>query len=339
MASLQEETQARTSLKEVLSDLATMKPSTLARKELGTDLSFESGVVFFSRTLRLFHALEESDLEDISYQKTTQILQAATQTRDVLRSIQNFSVTKYSNNPISQRDNFINQVRDGYDNIFENVAPAVAFTIRKGTDFQKLEEKAKEIVDGVASNAKEHEESLKRTREEAEKIVQEVRKVAQEAGVSQHAIYFKTEADNQDEGAKPWLITTIVLAVLTLFGGVGLTIRYLFVLPTLTPAQSFQIAIPKLFVFSVLLSATIWAGKTYRAYRHNAVVNRHRQNALSTFRAFAEAASDTATKNAVLLQATQCIFSPQQTGYIQGESEITMPHVLEIVRDLGKVGK
>jgi hypothetical protein len=88
----------------------------------------------------------------------------------------------------------------------------------------------------------------------------------------------------------------------------------------------------------MLLSASVWCGKSYRAYRHNAVVNRHRQNALATFEAFAKAASDAETKNAVLLQATQCIFSPQQTGYVSGEPETAMPQVLEIVRNVGKSG-
>jgi hypothetical protein len=82
----------------------------------------------------------------------------------------------------------------------------------------------------------------------------------------------------------------------------------------------------------------IWTGRIYRAYKHNAVVNRHRANALATFEAFAKAASDMETKNAVLLQATQCIFAPQQTGYVSGEPETTMPPVLEIVRNLGKPG-
>jgi len=86
-----------------------------------------------------------------------------------------------------------------------------------------------------------------------------------------------------------------------------------------------------------MVSATFWAGKTYRAHRHNAVVNRHRQNALTTFQTFAQAASEEQTKNAVLLQATQCIFSPQQTGYIQSDNDTPgIPQVLEIVRSFSK---
>jgi len=338
MATAEQETKARNELQTVLGELAKWKASALARKELGSDLSFESGVLYFSRLLRLFHALNDADLSDVSYSKVTQITGVANQTRDLFLNIAGFSVSKYANNPISQRDSFINQARDSYDNVFEFVAPAVAFTIRKGTDFEKLEEQAKEVVGRIEASAEENEKTLKTARENAELVVQEVRRIAQEAGVSQHAIHFKEEADRQEKSAKPWLYSTVGIAAFTVSAGSLLLLRYLWVVPTLTPSQSVQVAIPKIFVFSVLLSATVWAGRTYRAYRHNAVVNRHRQNALATFQAFAKAASDNETKNAVLLQATQCIFSPQQTGYISGEPEGATPPVLEIVRSLGKSG-
>jgi len=338
MATAEQETKARNELQTVLGELAKWKASALARKELGSDLSFESGVVYFSRLLRLFHALDDADLSDLPYPKIASITAVANQTRDLFLNIAGFSVSKYANNPISQRDSFINQARDSYDSVFEYVAPAVAFTIRKGTDFEKLEEQAKEVVGRIEASAEENEKTLKAARENAELVVQEVRRIAQEAGVSQHAIHFKDEADRQEESAKPWLYSTIGIAAFTVGAGSLLLLRYLWVVPTLTPSQSVQVAIPKIFVFSVLLSATVWAGRTYRAFRHNAVVNRHRQNALATFQAFAKAASDDETKNAVLLQATQCIFSPQQTGYISGEPEGAPPQVLEIVRSLGKSG-
>ncbi len=91
----------------------------------------------------------------------------------------------------------------------------------------------------------------------------------------------------------------------------------------------------KLIIFSVLFAALIWVGRIYRAHRHNYIINKHRQNALSTFETFVKAASDEQTKSAVLLQATQCIFSPQHSGYISKESEpSTYPQVLEIIRGI-----
>ena len=250
--------------------------------------------------------------------------------------MQNFSLAKYSSNPIQQRNQFIDQIREYYDTVFDTVSPIIAFTTRKGTDFERLEEQAKSIVQQIEQTSQGYEKDLHNSLKSAQETVEAVRRIAQEAGVSQHFIHFRNEANENAASARPWLIATVCIAAATVLSGAGFLIWALFRLPQLTPSQSVQLAIPKVFIFTVLLSATIWAGKTYRAYRHNAVVNRHRQNALATFEAFAKAATDVETKNAVLLQATQCIFSPQQTGYVSGEPESAVPPVLEIVRNLGK---
>jgi len=337
MATSEQESAVRTELESLLSELAKLKSSDLARRELGSDLSFESGVPYFERMLRLYRALDDVDLDDFSYQWCDQIRAQARGSLERFRNIAKFSVKQFQNNPISQRDSYINQVRDEYDGVFNVVAPAIAFATRKGTDFARLEQQAKDTVERMERMKESYETSAKTVLENAQGVIAEVRRIAEEAGVSQHASYFKTEADKNENDAKPWLYWTIGLASLTAVLTFALVIRYFFVLPNLTTTQSVQLAIPKLFLFSLLLSATIWTGKTYRAYRHNAVDNRHRQNALASFEAFAQAGSgDQETKNAVLLQATQCIFSPQATGYIQAEAETSMPHVLEIVRSLGK---
>ncbi len=193
-----------------------------------------------------------------------------------------------------------NQARDNYDGIFSNVSPSIAFGVRRGTDFARLEQQAKDVVAKPVEMKESNEETSKTILENARGVIEEVRRIAEEAGVSQRAYYFKSEADKNELEAKPWLYSTIGLALVTAALSVGLTVRYLFVLPTLTPSQSVQLAIPKLFLFSLLLSATIWTGRTYRAHRHNAVVNRYRQNALASFEAFAQAASgDQETKSAV----------------------------------------
>ena len=88
-------------------------------------------------------------------------------------------------------------------------------------------------------------------------------------------------------------------------------------------------------IFSILSYIVVWSGKIYKAHKHNYVVNRHRQNALSSFETFIKATSDDATKNAVLIQATQSIFVPQHTGYIGYESDIlSSPQILEIIKDV-----
>jgi hypothetical protein len=58
-------------------------------------------------------------------------------------------------------------------------------------------------------------------------------------------------------------------------------------------------------------------------------VNQQRHNALNSFETFADAASDEATRNAVLVQAMQAIYSQQPSGY--SSVTIDQPGVAQIV--------
>lgn len=171
----------------------------------------------------------------------------------------------------------------------------------------------------------------------ARAITEALRGMAKEAGVSQHAGYFKTEANAHAGAALKWLWGTIVMGVVTLGVSIGFLWLYWKVGNDLDAAKALQFTVSKVLVLSVLLTSTIWASRIYRAHQHNQVVNRHRQHALSTFRTFAEASGSPSIRDAVLLQATQCIFSPQSTGYVHGEPESDGPSkILEIVRESTK---
>jgi hypothetical protein len=64
-----------------------------------------------------------------------------------------------------------------------------------------------------------------------------------------------------------------------------------------------------LVVLSVFYFAMVATSRNYRAHQHNWTVNKHRQNASSTFETFVKATTDDQTKNAVLLYAAQAIFA------------------------------
>lgn len=74
----------------------------------------------------------------------------------------------------------------------------------------------------------------------------------------------------------------------------------------------------RVLVFTVLAYALFFSARNYAAERHNAVVNRHRQNALSTYRALVEANSTPENRDIVLAHAARCIFAPQESGYARG---------------------
>ena len=96
-----------------------------------------------------------------------------------------------------------------------------------------------------------------------------------------------------------------------------------------------QLVAARLLVFGILSYSVVWAGRMYRSQAHNQVVNKHRSDALRTFETFAEATSDAATKNVILVQATQCIFSHRPSGFGQQDNDVApSSHMLELTRGM-----
>jgi hypothetical protein len=71
--------------------------------------------------------------------------------------------------------------------------------------------------------------------------------------------------------------------------------------------------------------------KNFLSHKHNSIVNKHRQNALMTYSALADAASSEEAKDIVLNHAASCIFSPQETGYIKNESAGNNKSIVELL--------
>jgi hypothetical protein len=74
--------------------------------------------------------------------------------------------------------------------------------------------------------------------------------------------------------------------------------------------------------------------RNFLSHEHNAIVNKHRQNALMTFTALVDAAKEDDHSDIVLLHAAQCIFSPQETGYAKQDGSKGVPPFspIEILR-------
>jgi hypothetical protein len=207
--------------------------------------------------------------------------------------------------------------------------------VRKGTDFEQLETNARRTVSEIQKIQQDLEEKGQAIVADTESTLEQVRKAAAEVGVAQHAIHFQNEASSHLKLSKLWLAATLILALLTLGYGAFNVWYYSTHILTLSSSQAIQLGISKLVIFAVLYFGVVWSGKIYKAQQHNYVVNRHRQNALSTFETFVKAASEDQTKNAVLIQATQSIFSPQISGFTTQESEpATSPRILEIIRSV-----
>ena len=63
--------------------------------------------------------------------------------------------------------------------------------------------------------------------------------------------------------------------------------------------------------------------RSYLSHKHNAIVNRHCQNSLLTYRALVDAAGSSENREVILIHAAKCICGPQPTGYSQDSGEAT----------------
>jgi len=209
MATAEQETQLRGQLEEALSKLSGIRPEDLVRREeLGAALSFEGGVQYFDRILKLYRDLRTCTLDGVPYQALVNLVRVANDTIKQVEEVQQFSLQKYPQNALGTRDALIERVRDSYDPVYQTVTPHIAYAIRKGTDFEALENEARETLQSIRAARDEQLRVQKALEAEAQQIVESIRRAAAEAGVAQHAIHFAQEATSHGKTAKWWLVTT-----------------------------------------------------------------------------------------------------------------------------------
>ena len=167
--------------------------------------------------------------------------------------------------------------------------------------------------------------------DESKTALDQIKKAAAEAGVAQHAIIFEEVAKRHRKASYVWLAVSFLLAVATF----GLAWQMAGQVADRTLSDTIQFVAARIIIFGVLSYGLVSAVRSYGAEAHNRVVNAHRHHALSTFEIFTAAGSDDATKNAVLMQATQCIFSHRPSGFGQREDDAApQSQVLELTRNV-----
>ncbi len=338
--------------------------SLISEKRLGSDLSFEFLLPLFVETINAASKIQALDFDKIPYTALAQLHASFTQIQSILQQIAAFSPTAHGN-PLQARDTLAQGLEDQWGSIYLTVRTIlgnsdgeaakneidvllsqVKTSVQLSSDAaESLRAKQTEIDRNLDVFMKEKSESFEKEGTEklelVNRVLEEVRNAAAEAGVSQTAIHFKTEADEHLVSSKKWrngLIFIIIALILFSLFGTELLKWAGTAIPDAN-TNNVQLAIfltQKGLIVFCLIFALIWAAKNYGAARHNYVVNKHRNNALGSFQAFSTSAADAQTKSAVLIQATQSIFAPQASGYVKsdGENSPSSP-IVEILRSTG----
>ena len=301
------------------------------REELGTAFNFEEGIPIFERTLKLFRDLSECNFDNLPVPVLNSLKQSADQALGTFNQIRSFNLEAQAN-PRQARDQIISNISNQYSTHFDKLSHIIVYSVRKGTDFAKLEREGKETLEFQRKVVTDLQTKSKEILDDMATTLGKVRQAAAEVGVTQHSVHFMNQANHHKKSSKIWLLATGVIGLVTiLFAWFSLH----YVTSSDSTYQIIRFTISRILIISILSYALVWSGKNYSAHKHNEVINKHRQNGLSTFETFVKATDDPETKNAVLLQATRSIFTPQRSGYLSKDSEPTSPNqFIEILRQI-----
>ena len=295
-------------------DLNTFELDSLKRSDLSTvNYDFESE----HRDLLVIHNMfseilnsDRSNLLNLSSRSVDEVWNSLRRFYEQAQSIEKFNVS--GDNLEDRHANLSRSISGFCDNAKSTLMPIVSYlkSIQIeifNTQFETLrddaENKLTEINNDIASRQRVLDDLTRQTRSRLAETV-----------IAPYAEVFDNEADKHQAGAKRWFWGTIGLAVL--FAAI-----FFWVWHAIKPSgdvasailQNFFIKGFLLSLFYMLINRSI---RNYTAEKHLEIVNRHRQNALATFEAFAEASGDQETQDRVLLAATDAIFDANQSGYL-----------------------
>lgn len=293
--------------------------SIIRSDELGAELNFRKAVEPSQRLVDLYRQLPLQALEWVPADSLNALKTQADSDFNLLRAPLEFSTN--TQNPRRERDTIIEHIDAAYGTAFNQLRHFIAYGVTRVTDFDALGTKARAVLQGVEDRATDLGTTMQSYAEEAQRILEDVRAVAAEQGVSQEAIYFKNEADAHAVAAAKWLGTTVVMTILLAILACGALVvhKWAWLSPT-TTYEAVQLAIGKVLLLGAVGSFALIASRNYAANRHNAIVNKHRQNALLTYRSLVDAAGDEANRDIILQYAAHAIYFDQPTGFTKTDT-------------------
>jgi hypothetical protein len=330
MATLEQRKETLEAVTKQITELAAVDPKDLARtSDLSPDINFKDAVPHFEEMLDLCKQLSQRDLSRLTHQQLSAIAKGCTLLSSLITKVQEFNLNQ--NTPGDVCNSIITEVSGAYDSVMNPMLLPLAFTATQATDYAKIEREAKGYHATVKEEAEELSKFITNARGEAERALAAVKEQAAEAGVSTHAQIFIGDAKKHDNAAKTWLKATIVMASITFVAAVAALVTAFFYHPE-SLKVTIQYIVAKLLVLSTLSFVVLWCARNYKSQKHNETLNKHRANALMSFRAFVEGTSDDRVKDAILLQAAHAAFSGRPTGFDAAEKELqTINPVVEIL--------
>ena len=297
-------------------DLRKVNLERLKRSDLSrVDFDFQS----IHQNLRILHMFfyEIMASSTVLSEDTIQIVsQHLPKFYEITEEIKVFDVS--GENPTEKHAELLQKISNVYREARLALDPIIAYI--RSEQIGKSQAEFTNFFQDATNKWKEFDEESKAKQQKLDELILGQENQLAEIPISEYEKIFKNQAKAHKEAAKGWFFGTIGLVILSIIlylwtahdlgkhlGSVEKIEWYTVVPPVFT--KGFLIS-----VFYMLLNRFI---KNYTAEKHLEVVNRHRQNALATFEAFAKAAGENRdTRDQVLLASTNAIFDANQSGYL-----------------------
>jgi hypothetical protein len=304
-------------------------------EELGTQFSFKETEEYFVKIIDLFKRVKEVNLQEIPFNLLNSFNAQLNQAITYFEQAKTFNPAV--NNAVNTRSAIITNIQTNYDNYYTHSIPILSIGLLNSNNLSLERSKMNQLIADLENEKKESKEESEKKLNELNSIIENAKSFATKAGVSKHSSVFKTESDFHETESKKWLGYTTKILVLIVLVAIGLAFLGLYFTEN---TQLIQFTITKVVILSALFYGLALTNRNYKAHKHNEIMNKHRQNALTTFETFSNAASDEQTKNAILLETTHSIFSNQQTGYLKkdGDGE-SNNKIIEIIKSATTKGE
>jgi len=305
-------------------------------EELGTQFSFKEIEDYFVKIIDLFKRVKDVNLNEVPYNLLNsfngQINNAITyfdQAKDFNPAV---------NNAVNTRKGIIDNIRNHFDGYHTHSVPILSVGLLNSNDLSLERSKMNKLIEDLEKERTLAKEESEKKLKELNDIIENAKSFATKAGVSKHSSVFKSESEYHETESKKWLKYTRNILISIAIVAIGLAFLGLYFKEN---AEIVQFTITKIVVLTALFYGLSLTNRNYKAHKHNAIMNKHRQNALSTFETFSSAASaDDQTKNAVLIETTHSIFANQQTGYLKTEGDSdSNSKIIEIIKSATTKGE
>ncbi|MBI3256006.1 MAG: hypothetical protein HYZ63_03475 [Candidatus Andersenbacteria bacterium] len=228
--------------------------------------------------------------------------------------------------PGQRRQTIAQGVQSEYAWLWEHLFPRLDL-------FESKQELSAGKIVALVEEAKQALQEIGQQKTKGDELVKDLQGAAATGGISKFAGVFRDQAKYHGDMAKRWLVATAGFTVLGiaflswLVSGFTISIKAGQALDV--TLQLFFAKILLLSIFSILFYQL---AKNYNAQMHQQILNKHRENSLTTFKAFVDSTDDARVKDAILTQATKAIFRAGDTGYVSAKEKIEAgPAILPVL--------